>query len=72
MSRIMIVVEFELKPEHKNYFVSLMKEHARLSRAEHGCQQFDVPLPVDGQTRFSSSRRGGTRRRSMYTRKCRA
>jgi quinol monooxygenase YgiN len=47
MSRIMIVVEFELKPEHKNDFVSLMKEHARLSQAEDGCQQFDVLLPVD-------------------------
>jgi quinol monooxygenase YgiN len=34
MSRLMIVVEFEVKPEHRNAFVELMKNHARLSRAE--------------------------------------
>lgn len=42
MSRIMIVVEFELKPAHRDAFIALMKEHARLSQAEDGCQQFDV------------------------------
>jgi quinol monooxygenase YgiN len=42
MSRIMIVVEFELKPEHANDFIKLMKSHAELSRTEDGCQQFDV------------------------------
>jgi len=42
MSRIMIVVEFELKPQHANDFIKLMKSHAELSRAEDGCQQFDV------------------------------
>jgi len=42
MSRIMIVVEFELKPQHANDFVKLMKSHAELSRKEDGCQQFDV------------------------------
>src|SRR5579863_9103277 len=42
MSRIMIVVEFELKPQHANDFIALMKKHAELSRAEDGCQQFDV------------------------------
>jgi (4S)-4-hydroxy-5-phosphonooxypentane-2,3-dione isomerase len=42
MSRIMIVVEFELKPQHANDFVTLMKNHAALSRKEDGCQQFDV------------------------------
>ncbi|MBV8937366.1 MAG: antibiotic biosynthesis monooxygenase, partial [Alphaproteobacteria bacterium] len=45
MSRLMIVVEFEVKPEHRNAFVDLMKNHARLSRTEDGCQQFDVLLP---------------------------
>jgi quinol monooxygenase YgiN len=47
MSRIMIVVEFELNPQHKGDFVKLMKEHARLSRAEDGCQQFDVLEPIE-------------------------
>ena len=42
MSRIMIVVEFPLKPEHTQAFIDLMKGHAALSRAEDGCQQFDV------------------------------
>jgi quinol monooxygenase YgiN len=42
MSRIMIVVEFEVKPQHTNDFVALMKKHAVLSRQEDGCQQFDV------------------------------
>jgi quinol monooxygenase YgiN len=42
MSRIMIVVEFELKPQHTNDFIKLMKSHAEASRAEDGCQQFDV------------------------------
>jgi quinol monooxygenase YgiN len=42
MSRLMIVVEFELKPQHANDFIKLMKAHAELSRKEDGCQQFDV------------------------------
>ena len=51
MSRLMIVVEFEVKPEHRNAFVELMKNHARLSRAEDGCQQFDVLLPQNDPSR---------------------
>jgi len=42
MSRIMIVVEFELKPQQRDAFLAMMKSHAALSRAEDGCQQFDV------------------------------
>ena len=42
MSRIMIVVEFELKPQHRDDFIKLMKSHAELSRTEDGCQQFNV------------------------------
>jgi (4S)-4-hydroxy-5-phosphonooxypentane-2,3-dione isomerase len=51
MSRLMIVVEFEVKPEHHSAFVELLKNHARLSRAEDGCQQFDVLLPQNDQSR---------------------
>ena len=51
MSRIMIVVEFEVKPEHRNQFVELMKGHAQRSRDEDGCQQFDVLLPEQDQNR---------------------
>ena len=50
MSRLMIVVEFEVKPEHRNAFVELMKGHAQRSRAEDGCQQFDVLLPQEDQS----------------------
>jgi quinol monooxygenase YgiN len=51
MSRIMIVVEFEVKPQHRNEFIELMKAHAQRSRAEDGCQQFDVLLPEEDQSR---------------------
>ena len=51
MSRIMIVVEFEVKPEHRNQLVELVKGHAQRSRAEDGCQQFDVLLPQEDQNR---------------------
>jgi (4S)-4-hydroxy-5-phosphonooxypentane-2,3-dione isomerase len=51
MSRIMIVVEFEVKPEHRSAFIELMKGHAQRSRTEDGCQQFDVLLPQEDQSR---------------------
>ena len=51
MSRLMIVVEFEVKPEHRGAFVELMTHHARLSRAEDGCQQFDVLVPQNDPSR---------------------
>ena len=51
MSRIMIVVEFEVKPEHCNQFIELIKGHAQRSRAEDGCQQFDVLLPQEDHNR---------------------
>jgi quinol monooxygenase YgiN len=50
MSRLMIVVEFEVKPEHRSAFVELMKGHAQRSRAEDGCQQFDVLVPQEDQS----------------------
>jgi (4S)-4-hydroxy-5-phosphonooxypentane-2,3-dione isomerase len=51
MSRLMIIVEFEVKPEHRDAFIELMKNHARLSQAEDGCQQFDVLLPQTDPSR---------------------
>ena len=51
MSRIMIVVEFEVKPEHRNQFIDLIKGHAQRSRAEDGCQQFDVLLAQEDHNR---------------------
>ena len=52
MSRIMIVVEFEAKPEHRNQFIELIKGHAQRSRAEDGCQQFDELLPQEDHNRI--------------------
>jgi (4S)-4-hydroxy-5-phosphonooxypentane-2,3-dione isomerase len=45
MSEVMIVVEFEVKPAHRAQFIDLMKSHARRSRGDDGCLQFDVMLP---------------------------
>jgi quinol monooxygenase YgiN len=45
MSRTMVVVEFEVKPEHRSQFIELIREHAQRSRAEDGCQQFDMLVP---------------------------
>jgi quinol monooxygenase YgiN len=47
MSRIMVVVEFELKPEHRSQFIELIKGHAQRSRAEDGYQKSDMLLPED-------------------------
>jgi (4S)-4-hydroxy-5-phosphonooxypentane-2,3-dione isomerase len=45
MSQVMIVVEFEVKPEHRTQFIELMRGHARRSRSDDGCLQFDIMLP---------------------------
>ena len=51
MSRIMIVIEFEVKPERRSQFIELAKTHAHRSRAEIGCRQFDVLLPQEDSSR---------------------
>jgi (4S)-4-hydroxy-5-phosphonooxypentane-2,3-dione isomerase len=51
MSRIMVVVEFEVKPQHRNQFIELIKGHAQRSRAEDGCKQFDMLLPQEDPNR---------------------
>ena len=51
MSRVVIVVEFEVKPEHKRQFIELMTAHAKRSRGEDGCQQFDVLTANDDPNR---------------------
>ncbi len=47
MSRIMTVVEYEVKPQHRNAFIDVAKGHAERSRAQDGCLQFDVLRAVD-------------------------
>ena len=51
MSIVMIVVEFDVKPERRNDFVKLMGRHAALSRQEDGCLQFDVMVPNDSDSK---------------------
>ena len=45
MSQVMIVVDFEVRPEHRNQFLELMRGHAQRSRRDDGCLQFDLMLP---------------------------
>jgi quinol monooxygenase YgiN len=47
MNQVMIVVEFEVKPEYRSQFIELMRGHARRSRGDDGCLQFDLMLPRD-------------------------
>src|ERR1700704_2442794 len=47
MSQVMIVVEFEVKPEHRSQFIDLMRGHTERSRRDDGCLQFDLMLPKD-------------------------
>ena len=61
INRIMIVFEFEEKPEHRNQFIELIKGHAQRSRAGNGCQQFDVLLPQKDQNRCFLLRLAATR-----------
>lgn len=44
--KIMLVVEFEIKPEHREKFLTLIHGHARRTRSrEEECIQFDVLIP---------------------------
>jgi quinol monooxygenase YgiN len=46
MSKIAIVVEFDVKPEHRQAFEKVIRSHAKRTReAEPGCLQFDVLIP---------------------------
>ena len=49
MSQVMIVVDFEVKPEHRSQFIELMRGHAQRSRGDDGCMQFDLMLPQDDE-----------------------
>lgn len=43
MSNIALVVEFQIKPEHRQAFKDLLTDHAvRTLEAEDGCLHFDV------------------------------
>ncbi|MDP6389371.1 MAG: putative quinol monooxygenase [Alphaproteobacteria bacterium] len=52
MSKIALIVEFEIKPESRAAFIELMRGHAEGTLAdEDGCLQFDVLLPTEGNGR---------------------
>jgi len=49
MAGYVITVDFHLKPESSDKFLSLVRENAALSLAnETGCRRFDVCVPLDG------------------------
>ena len=52
MSRIMTVVEYEVTPQHRSEFIEVAKGHAERSRAQDGCQQFDVLLATEDKNRI--------------------
>ena len=46
MSKVALVVEFDVKPEHRQAFEEIIRNHAsRTKEAESGCVQFDVLIP---------------------------
>jgi len=46
MSKVALVVEFDVKPEHRQDFEEIIRSHAnRTKEAESGCVQFDVLIP---------------------------
>jgi len=51
MSRLITVVEYEVRPQHRSAFVEVARGHAERSRAQDGCLQFDVLLAVEDVNR---------------------
>ncbi len=46
MAKIALIVEFQVKSEHRAEFITLMRGHAEGTLAEEeGCVQFDLLLP---------------------------
>ena len=52
MSRIALVVEFAVKPEHLAAFEEIIRDHARRTKeTEKGCMAFEVLIPRDEENR---------------------
>ena len=48
MSKIALIAEFEVKPDHRDAFQKLMRTHGQAALDhEPGCLQFDVAVPRD-------------------------
>lgn len=46
MSKVALVVEFDIKPAHREAFEEIIRSHAqRTLETEDGCVQFDVLIP---------------------------
>jgi len=46
MSKVALVVEFEIKPAHRKAFEEIIRFHAKRTReTDEGCVQFDVLIP---------------------------
>ena len=46
MSQVAILVEFAVKPEHRQSFESIIRAHAaKTKETEPGCRRFDVLVP---------------------------
>ena len=53
MSKIALVVEFQIKPDRREDFLRLMREHAAGTlQDEAGCLQFDILLPQENGHRI--------------------
>ncbi len=53
MSRVALVVQMDMKPEHRDEFITIMRKHAENCLAvEEGCVYFDVSLARDHENRL--------------------
>ena len=54
MSRLAIIVEWDVKDGRREAFAEAIRDHAAGSLAEDGCERFDVLLPRDDERRAFS------------------
>ena len=65
--RLMVVVEFDVKPENRDHFIEVLKAQAQTTRAEDGCQQYDVMLPNNDPKHVLWPKSGAMRDRTLRT-----
>ena len=50
MSKIALVVEFDIKPEHRQAFEDVIRGHAQKTlESEEGCLQFEILIPREDE-----------------------
>jgi autoinducer 2-degrading protein len=53
MSKIALVVEFDIKPEHRQAFEEIIRSHGkRTKETEEGCVAFEVLIPNDHENKI--------------------